>query len=126
MKMKTSLTRRNLSFPFLTKHFATYFVALTFLISVTILHEMECASLLPKQYHQQQDITMDDEGLLLSLHAMNTNNELPVASNPNNHNMITRYERYGVIYLKTFITQRYNKTLFRRSLYFHFVQIKKT
>ena len=99
MKMKRSSTRRNLSFPFLTKHFATYF-ALTFLTSVTRLHEVECASLLLKQPQQQHDITMDDEGLFRSLQAMNNNNEFPVASNPNNHNMITRYERYGVICFK--------------------------
>ena len=100
MKMKTSSSRKNFSFPFLTKHFATYFVTLTFLTSVTRLHEVECASLLPKQSHQQHDITMDDEGLFHSLQTLNNNNEFPVASNPNNHNMVTRYERYGVICLK--------------------------
>ena len=79
----------------LKKHFVTFF-AITYLTSVTRLNEVECASLLPKQ-PQQQDITMDDEGLFRSLQAMNNNNEFPVASNPNNHNMITRYERYGGI-----------------------------
>ena len=90
--MKTCSTRRSLLFPLLKKHFVTFF-AITYLTSVTRLNEVECASLLPQRPHQQDDITMDDNELFHSLQATNNNNEFPVASNPNNHNMITRYER---------------------------------
>jgi len=89
--MRTCSTRRSLLFPLVTKHFVTFF-AITYFTSVTRLNEVECASLLPQRPHQQDDITMDDNELFHSLQATNNNNEFPVASNPNNHNMITRYE----------------------------------
>ena len=70
---------------------------------VSYLQKVECASLIqthhlqqqqPQQL-QQQDFIIDDDGLvLLPLTSEKFNNGLryPVASNPNNHNMITRME----------------------------------
>ena len=70
---------------------------------VSYLQKVECASLIQTHHVQQQqpqqqlpqDFIIDDDGLiLLPLTPEKINNGLryPIASNPNNHNMITRIE----------------------------------
>ena len=102
MKMRSLSVRRHQLFNFWTRQLAVCVIIASFLC-VSYLQKVECASLIQTHHLQQQqpqqlqpqDFIIDDDGLvLLPLTSEKINNGLryPVASNPNNHNMITRMD----------------------------------
>ena len=101
-KMRPLIARRHQSFYFWTQQLVFCVTLSVLILSVSYLQKVECASLIPSHHLQQQqqqpqqqpqDFIIDDDGLVL-LPLTPENNGLlhPIASNPNNHNMVTRFE----------------------------------
>ena len=94
------MARRPQSFYFWTQQLVVCATLSVLLLSVSYLQKVECASLMPSHHLQQQqpqqqpqDFIIDDDGLVLLPLTLENNGLLhPIASNPSNHNMITRLE----------------------------------
>jgi len=97
--MRAFSTRRHQLSNFWTQQLVVCVIIVLFLC-VTYLQKVDCASLIrthqqqqPQQQHPQNFIIDDDGLVLLPMTPENSNNELHhlTATNPNNHNMVTRF-----------------------------------